>query len=203
MASKSILEVSFRSCKIVLLQNDITKLAVDCIVNAANNSLLGGGGVDGAIHRAAGRDLLLECQKLQGCETGEAKITSGYKLPSKKVIHTVGPIGAKPDKLSSCYKSSLDLMKANDLRSIAFPCISTGVYGYPNLEAAIVALKTVKSWLEDEKNAESVDSITFCVFLDKDTEIFKTLIPKYFPSDSSVVNEEKEQSEKESDQKKS
>ena len=178
--SSKLLEIPFRSCKINLLQSDITKLNIDCIVNAANRSLLGGGGVDGAIHRAADRKLLLECETLHGCDTGDAKITSAYKLPCKKVIHTVGPMGEYPEKLSSCYKRSLDVMKSNSLRSIAFPCISTGIFGYPNKNAAHVALTTVKDWLNDPNNKDAVDDIIFCVFLDKDSVIYQQLIPEYF-----------------------
>ena len=132
---------------------DITKLDTDCIVNAANKSLLGGGGVDGAIHRAAGVGLLKECMKLHGCKTGQAKITSGCKLRAKYVIHTVGPVyKGKPEDeklLSDCYKNSLDLAKQNDIRSIAFPAISTGVYGYPKEDAAKAALGTIARWLDD------------------------------------------------------
>lgn len=137
---------------------DITQLDVDAIVNAANNSLLGGGGVDGAIHRAAGPALLEECRTLNGCETGEAKITKGYNLKARHVIHTVGPVysGKEDDavKLANCYRNSLDLAKANDLHSIAFPAISTGVYGYPKKDAATVALGTIRKWLEDHADYE-------------------------------------------------
>lgn len=137
--------------KISIDSGDITKLKLDAIVNAANKSLLGGGGVDGAIHRAAGGELLAECRTLHGCETGEAKITKGYNLPAKHVIHTVGPIysgsSQDPVKLAACYRNSLELAKANDVHSIAFPAISTGVYGYPKEDAAEIAVKTVKAWL--------------------------------------------------------
>ncbi|KAM6128530.1 ADP-ribose glycohydrolase MACROD2 [Pterocles gutturalis] len=180
------------SKKVSLYRGDITLLEVDAIVNAANSSLLGGGGVDGCIHRAAGPCLVAECRNLSGCETGQAKITCGYDLPAKYVIHTVGPIArghltdTHKENLANCYKSSLKLAKENNIRSIAFPCISTGIYGFPNEPAAVIALNTVKDWLT--KNQNEVDRIIFCVFLEVDYKIFKKKMGEFFPLDD--TNEE-------------
>ena len=156
---------------------DITKLKVDAIVNAANSSLLGGGGVDGAIHRAAGPELLSECRTLGGCRTGEAKITKGYNLPAKHVIHTVGPIysgsASDPEDLKNCYFNSLELAKENSLHSIAFPGISTGVYGYPKEDAARIALKTVRDWLS--ANVDYEMEITIVNFSEADYQIYRMI----------------------------
>ena len=152
--------------QIQVVQGDITKLDCDGIVNAANRSLLGGGGVDGAIHRAAGPELLAECRTLHGCRTGEAKITKGYRLKAKYIIHTVGPIysGTAEDaaQLADCYRNSLKLAKEHDVHSIAFPAISTGVYGYPLEDATEIAGKTVAQWLED--HADYAMQVIFCCF---------------------------------------
>ena len=181
--------------KIQFHYGDITKIKIDAITNAANNTLLGGGGVDGAIHRAAGPDLLKECETLNGCETGQAKITKGYKLPAKYVIHTVGPIGEKPSLLKDCYFNSLELAKKHKLTSIAFPCISTGIYGYPNIGAAHVALKTVREWLEQkQENSDSIKCICFCLFLDIDKVLYKQLKSEYFPKVKEPDQESKDAS---------
>lgn len=159
---------------------DITKLDCDCIVNAANKSLLGGGGVDGAIHRAAGPDLLKECRTLHGCETGEAKITKGYRLKSRYVIHTVGPVYSGRDRdrqdLVNCYWNSLELARKYDLHSIAFSAISTGIYGYPPEEAVPIAADTVKKWLKEHTDYEI--KIIMCCFNQRIFDLYQRYLSK-------------------------
>jgi len=164
--------------RIELFKGDITSLKVDAIVNAANSALLGGGGVDGAIHRAAGKELLAECRNLNGCETCDAKITKGYNLPAKFVIHTVGPVwhggrSGEPEKLASCYRRSLEVAIENGVKTIAFPNISTGVYGYPKIEAAEIAVKAVLSFL---KSNNELELVIFCVFDNENFMIYRNLL---------------------------
>ena len=165
--------------KIELYRGDITELKVDAIVNAANESLLGGGGVDGAIHRAAGRELLNECRTLNGCKTGDAKITRGYNLLAKYVIHTVGPRwlqgGDNKKLLRSAYKKSLELAVNSEIRTIAFPNISTGVYGYPKPEAADIAINTVAEFLS--RNSQ-IEKVIFAVFDNENYDLYEEKLSK-------------------------
>lgn len=163
---------------ISVVQTDITGLTVDAIVNAANTSLLGGGGVDGAIHRRAGPQLLDECRLLGGCPTGEAKITAAYRLPAKHVIHTVGPVWRggehnEPELLAACYRNSMRLAAEHHIRSIAFPCISTGIFGFPNRLAAQIAVATVDECLRREG---SNIRVIFCCFSQADADIYRDLV---------------------------
>lgn len=163
---------------IEVIQGDITELDVDAIVNAANSSLLGGGGVDGAIHRAAGPELLEECRRLNGCPVGEARITAGYRLKARHVIHTVGPIyrggrEGEAELLSACYVNSLKIALEKGIDSIAFPNISTGVYGYPKDKAAPVAVKTVQDFLQEHGRPEKV---IFCCFDRENYELYRQLL---------------------------
>ncbi|KAF9007614.1 A1pp-domain-containing protein [Cyathus striatus] len=182
--------------RISLFQGDITKLSVDAIVNAANKSLLGAShptSIDGAIHAAAGPKLLDECRGLNGCETGQSKITKGYNLPAKHIIHTVGPVYSSSDVeekarlLASCYKTSLEVAIENSLRHIAFPSISTGIYGYPIRDATRIALNEVRE-LCNAESGEKLERIIFVVWSNKDKGVYEELIPEYFPlvSDADV-----------------
>ena len=168
-----------RMGKIKIIKGDITKLACDAIVNAANSSLLGGGGVDGAIHRAAGPELLAECRTLHGCSTGEAKITKGYNLPARFVIHTVGPIyfehsaAEAEELLTACYENSLKLAKEKELKTVVFPLISAGVYGYPQRDAIRVAIETMKLHQDD------FDEITLVLFGEREFGFAGEMFPEF------------------------
>ena len=175
--------------EIKIVKGDITTLAVDAIVNAANQVMLGGGGVDGAIHCAAGRELYEACLKVPEvrpgvrCPTGEARITPGFKLPAKFVIHTVGPVyrdgqHGEPEKLAACYRNSLALAAKNGCKSIAFPCISTGVYGYPIEDAAKIAVREVKLFLTQRREvAEDAEAeVIFCCFSERDMEVYQAIV---------------------------
>jgi O-acetyl-ADP-ribose deacetylase len=164
--------------KIEIVRDDITRLNVDAIVNAANTTLLGGGGVDGAIHRAAGPELLSECRTLGGCQPGEAKITAGYRLPARFVVHTVGPVwhGGKrgePEILATCYRNSLQVAVDNGVKTIAFPAISCGAYGYPIEQAAAIAVQTTREFL---KNESYIEKVIFVVFGDDLYDAYRSLL---------------------------
>jgi O-acetyl-ADP-ribose deacetylase len=164
--------------EIEVLRSDITKLDVDAIVNAANTTLLGGGGVDGAIHRAAGTELLAECRALGGCKPGEAKLTRGYRLPARFVIHTVGPVWrggqrGEPGTLANCYRNSLQLAVENEIKTIAFPAISCGAYGYPIPEAAQIALKATRDFLATD---DSIDKVAFVLWGEDIYDAYRQLL---------------------------
>jgi O-acetyl-ADP-ribose deacetylase (regulator of RNase III) len=180
--------------RISLIRHDITQLSVSAIVNAANNSLLGGGGVDGAIHSAAGRGLVEECATLNGCDTGDAKITKGYKLPAEYVIHAVGPVYARAVRaggkdeasrlLRGCYRRSLELAREKGCESVAFSALSTGVYGYPSGQAAEAVCQEVRKWLDEEAGTgeeKMPRRIIICNFMAKDEEAYEEVLPLYFP----------------------
>ena len=168
----------FLRARIAVVTDDITRLRVDAIVNAANESLLGGGGVDGAIHRVAGPKLLEECRSIGGCPTGEARMTGGYELPARWVIHAVGPVwrggrGGEPRLLGACYTESLRLAARNQVETLAFPAISTGAYGYPMADAAKVAVRSVAAWLVANALPRRV---TFCCFREDDSGVYRMLL---------------------------
>ncbi|KAG9251876.1 uncharacterized protein F5Z01DRAFT_626600 [Emericellopsis atlantica] len=174
------------NARVSLIRGDITALLVDAIVNAANSSLLGGGGVDGAIHAAAGPRLLAECKTLKGCQPGEAKITKGYELPAAHVIHTVGPVYFRTSPLQakqtleSCYEECLRVAVDNGVRTLAFCAISTGVYGYPQEDAARVACEQVRKFLETE-DGQQLDRVIFTTFTTPDVEAYDKVVPQFFP----------------------
>lgn len=169
--------------RIEIVEGDITQQSVDAIVNAANRSLLGGGGVDGAIHRAAGPELLEECRTLGGCQAGQAKITRGYRLPARYVIHTVGPVWQGGDQqedalLADCYRNSLTLAERHHLRSLAFPAISTGAYGFPIARAAQIALTETKRFLESN---QTIEKVVFVCFGSSDFQVYREAYQQLFP----------------------
>ncbi|KAH9003081.1 A1pp-domain-containing protein [Lactarius hatsudake] len=179
--------------RVSVYRGDITHVQVDAIVNAANNGLLGGGGVDGAIHRAAGPKLLKECRTLGGCPTGEARITAGYNLPAKHVIHAVGPVyhpksKRAPLQLAGCYRISLELAVQHGLKHIAFPAISTGIYSYPIEGAARVALGEIRKFLDTDE-AKEFERVIIVVFSEEDEAVYLGLIPEYFPWDPPATSE--------------
>lgn len=170
--------------RIAVVQGDITTLSVDAVVNAANTTLLGGGGVDGAIHRAAGPALLEECRTLGGCPVGEAKITKGYNLPARHVIHTVGPVwqggrAGEPRLLASCYLNSLKLAAEHGVKTLAFPSISTGVYGYPIEEASAIAVQTIAEFL---KSDDSIQKVVLMAFSEKDERVLQETLARVIPT---------------------
>lgn len=167
---------------LLAIRADITTLAVDALVNAANSSLLGGGGVDGAIHRAAGPGLLEECRQLGGCPTGEARITGGYRLAARHVIHTVGPVwrggsSGEPGQLESCYRSALALAAEHGIETIAFPCISTGIYGYPLEAAARIAVTSTRAFLSADDSG--IREVSFCCFSADDFGVYRNLLERF------------------------
>ena len=170
--------------KIALYLGNICSLEIDAIINAANRGLLGGGGVDGAIHAAAGPELSEECHLLKRPgDTGKTKITLGYNLPARYVLHTIGPIGENPSLLLSCYQSCLKVAQIHNIRSIGFCGISTGIYGYPPRAAALLVLQFIRRWLEVAENAASVDRIIFIQYTARENEIYESLLPRFFPPD--------------------
>jgi len=184
--------------KLAFYHGDITSIETDgAIVNAANESCLGGGGVDGSIHSAAGDKLYQECRTLNGCDTGDAKITRGYDLPAKFIIHSVGPTSKNAKLLTSCYQRCMEVAVEHKVRTVIFCGISTGIFGYPLYEASIIALKIIRAFLEDPNNLAKFDKIIFCTFLEKERICYGKLAPIFFPFvDNNVNAEEKKTEEK-------
>eukprot|EP01006_Ploeotia_vitrea_P001320 TRINITY_DN104595_c0_g1_i1.p1 TRINITY_DN104595_c0_g1~~TRINITY_DN104595_c0_g1_i1.p1 ORF type:complete len:379 (+),score=62.86 TRINITY_DN104595_c0_g1_i1:52-1137(+) len=168
--------------KISVWQGDITTLEVDAVVNAANSSLQGGGGVDGAMHSAAGPMLAEEGSRVAPCPTGESRLIHGWRLPAKHVLQTVGPMGSGDAELFSSYTTCLELTAEHKLKSVAFCCVSTGIFGFPLVRATHIALQTCRKWLDDPNNANGIDRLIFCVFKDEELEVYQKLIPAYFPA---------------------
>eukprot|EP01064_Diplonema_japonicum_P015904 TRINITY_DN2392_c0_g1_i1.p1 TRINITY_DN2392_c0_g1~~TRINITY_DN2392_c0_g1_i1.p1 ORF type:complete len:336 (+),score=70.35 TRINITY_DN2392_c0_g1_i1:43-1050(+) len=167
--------------KVSLWRGNICELEFDAVVNAANSSLRGGGGIDGAIHDQAGALLDDECIAHGGCPTGETRVTKGYKMPAKYILHTVGPTQEDPDLLKSCYVTVLEEVKAKQLRTVAFCCVSAGIFGFPLIHSCHIALRTIREWLEKDDNASAVDNFCFCVFLPHELAVYERLLPVYFP----------------------
>lgn len=182
-------------------RGDSTILAVDAIVNAANSGLYAGGGICGAIHSAAGPELEEACMKIGGCDTGKAVITPGFDLPSKFVIHAVGPIGQHPEELKSAYEKTLEFIDGKDVRSVALCCISTGIYGYPIRPATKIALKTVREFLENEENQKNTDRIIFVVFNQKDCAVYENFLSYYFPLPEGAIKDAKYDDDDDDDNK--
>ncbi|KAI0482087.1 MACRO domain-containing protein [Xylariaceae sp. FL0804] len=189
--------------RVGLFRGDITTLSTDAIVNAANTSLRGGGGVDGAIHRAAGPGLLKECAALGGCATGAAKITAAHALPCRRVIHAVGPVyddlrpGRIEELLRGCYRSSLELAVRHGLRSLAFSAISTGVYGYPSMDAAVVACDTIKKFLDEQDGGKTLEKVVIVTFEEKDVQAYNHVLPRFFPPSSEISDDQRQAAEDE------
>jgi len=168
--------------KVALWHGDITTLELDAIVNSANESLMGGsGGIEAAIHKAAGPRLLSECGALHGCETGQVKISRGYDLPSTYILHTVGPVDENPEVLEACYNGCLDLLEKNKIKTVAFCAVSTGVFGFPIEPATRIALSTVRRWLETGNNRTKVNLVVFVLYKDRDNACYEQIMPEYFP----------------------
>ncbi|OHS94453.1 O-acetyl-ADP-ribose deacetylase MACROD1 [Tritrichomonas foetus] len=184
------------------MRGDSSSLAADAIVNAANSGLHPGGGICGVIHSAAGPELATACEKVSPCPTGGAALTPGFKLPAKYVIHAVGPIGEKPDKLESAYKSTLNYIDGEKIRSVGLCCISTGIYGYPITPATHVALNTVRQWLEDKTNQEHTDRVIFVVFEPRDVNVYYNLVHTYFPLSKEELEKSSAEPEEEGEPKK-